>query len=221
MSISAIIPSRTADNLRVSAGSLQRENARIIVVDDDENGGVKTLCEARTWQRVQGVKPFNFSRNVNLGIRAAGQDDIVILGDDGVLKTRGGFDVLAKAAAEHPEFGVIAAVTNNVGNANQMPKGIGLREDPRIVCFICVFIPRSTINNPKIGLMDEDYQCYSHQDDEYCYQVTKAGLKIGIHDGCFIDHGSLKSTFRSPGGGAELSTGAAIFKRKREAEKAA
>jgi GT2 family glycosyltransferase len=52
-----------------------------------------------------------------------------------------------------------------------------LREDPRMVCFIAVLIPRRTIE--AVGLLDEDYDCYSHQDDDYCHRVRKAGLKIG------------------------------------------
>jgi GT2 family glycosyltransferase len=80
-----------------------------------------------------------------------------------------------------------------------------------MVCFICVLIPRRTIN--LIGMLDERYECYSHQDDDYCFRIRKAGLEIGIHDGCFVDHASLKSTFRSNDGpGGELLTGARIFK---------
>lgn len=218
MSISVIIPTRNADNLRVCAGSLQRENARIIVVDDDEQGGVKRICEARKWHRIKGIKPFCFSRNVNLGIAEAGHDDIVILGDDGILKTRGGFDLLSAAATEHPEFGVVAAVTNNVGNLNQRPKGIGLREDPKMVCFICVFIPRRVVD--AVGPLDERFAgmrngqpIYGWEDNDYCRRLREAGYKIGVHDGCFIDHASLKSTFRTmPNVG--INAGAEVYREK-------
>jgi hypothetical protein len=33
-------------------------------------------------------------------------------------------------------------------------------------------------------------------DDSYCLRVRQAGLKIGIHDGCYVDHKHLVSTFR-------------------------
>jgi hypothetical protein len=119
----------------------------------------------------------------------------VILNDDAILKTPGGFSLLQKAAEAHPEYGVIAATTNIVGNINQQPRGIGLREDPAMVCFVCVLIPRRTID--KVGLLDERYCLdYGCEDGDYCESVRRAGLKIGIHDGCFVDHGSLRSSFR-------------------------
>jgi GT2 family glycosyltransferase len=158
---------------------------------------------------IEAPKPFIFSRNINLGINHAGDDDVVLLNDDAQLETTAGFSVLQGACREHPEYGLIAATTNSVGNLNQLPKGIGLREDPRMVCFIAVFIPRTTIN--RVGLLDERYDCYSHQDDDYCYRVRKAGLKIGIHDGSFVDHKHLPSTFRGHGARAEIKTGARIF----------
>ena len=35
---------------------------------------------------LEGVKPFIFARNCNLGIRAAGSDDVVLLNDDALLE---------------------------------------------------------------------------------------------------------------------------------------
>ena len=64
-----------------------------------------------------------------------------------------------------------------------------------MVCFVCVYIPRTTIE--RVGLLDERYVDYGSEDDDYCLSVRKAGLKIGIHDGCYVEHGKLPSTFRS------------------------
>jgi GT2 family glycosyltransferase len=212
--LSVIIPSRTAQNFIACAEAVRRHEpeARIILIDDGMDLAFLPRCDLVPCTIYRTGEPFQFSRNVNAGIKLAGNDDVVILNDDAILKTPGGLSLLQQAAEEHPEFGIIAATTNSVGNRNQYPQNVGLREDPRMVCFICVLIPRRTI--AKVGRLDERFNCYSHQDDDYCLRVKKAGLKIGIHDGCFVDHATLKSTFRSADGpGGELDTGREIFMR--------
>ena len=172
--------------------------AEIIVVDDGIERGAKAALQIQYCAVVvQGDKPFIFSRNVNIGIAAARANDVVILNDDAILKTPGGFSILQSEAEEHPEIGIIAATTNNVGNKNQLNYGIGLRIDPRMVCFVAVLVPRRTIE--KVGFLDEDFTGYGYDDDSYCLRVRRAGLKIGISDSCFVDHSSLKSTFRGDG----------------------
>jgi GT2 family glycosyltransferase len=232
--LSVIIPSKTATNLSACIKGICGEWERyrpgplvdgrveairippapeVIVIDDDPGGSVKKVAEYYEARRVEGVKPFVYARNCNLGIVEAGTDDVILLNDDALLQTPGGFTAMQRAAAEHPEYGIIAAVTNIVGNQNQMPQGVGLREDPRMVCFVCVFIPRRTID--RVGLLDEEFVGYGFDDDSYCLRVRRAGLKIGIYDGCFVDHGSLRSTFRGdPRTPANLEHNAAIFRSK-------
>jgi GT2 family glycosyltransferase len=213
MGLSVVIPSRTAENFLKCAEAVRKHEpgAQIILIDDGLPIDFWPRPELMPCMGFRTGLPFNFSRNCNAGIRLAENDDVVLLNDDAILETPGGFSLMQHAANMRQEFGVIAAVTNNVGNRNQFPQNNGLREDPRMVCFICVLIPRRTID--QVGLLDERYDCYSHQDDDYCYRVRKAGMKIGIHDGCFVDHLSLKSTFRGNQSSAgELGTGATIFK---------
>lgn len=163
---------------------------------------------------MEAPMPFCFAKSVNAGILEAqaisAPEGFLILNDDALLKTPGGFSLLAWAAREHPEYGIIAATTNVVGNENQRPlaNSRGLREDPRMVCFVAVYIPKRTIDrlvhfekmNPDIqqgspGLLDERLVYYGVDDDDYCLRIRKAGLMVGIHDGCFVDHGSLKSSY--------------------------
>lgn len=232
--LSVIIPSKNAFNLSACikgiCGEWERKRPgalvdgrveiirippapEVIVVDDDPSGVVKKVAEYYEARRVEGVKPFVYARNCNIGIRAAGEDDVILLNDDALLQTPGGFTAMQEAARDNPQFGLIGAVTNIVGNTNQMPQGIGLREEPRMVCFVCVFIPRGTIE--RVGLLDEEFIGYGFDDDSYCLRVRRAGLKIGIYDGCFVDHGSLKSTFRgNPHAPADLRQNQAIFKQK-------
>lgn len=197
MGLTVVIPSRTTSNLRACLDAVYEHDpsTQQIIVDD----GIDPIELHDSTRIVQGVKPFCFSRNVNLGILAAGTDDVVVLNDDALLTTRGGFTAMRRMSVEYPEYGVISASANNVGNPNQFRRNRSsepiVREEPRMVCFVCVIIPRRTIE--RVGLMDERYVDYGLEDDDYCLQVRRAGLRIGIFDGCFVDHARLTSTFRS------------------------
>ena len=218
--LSVVISSRNFRNLRACVEALHmRGSGRLIIVDDGiaETGYVEAASD---YDRgacldgatiIRGEKPFVFARNANLGIQAVEDDDIVLLNDDALLMTPGGFGTLQQAAAEHPEYGLIGAVCNNVGNPRQLPHGTsGLREEPHIICFVCVLIPRRTFD--RVGLLDERFVAYGWEDNDYCRRVQLAGLKLGIHDGVYVDHGSLVSTFRSsPGAAGDIEPGRKIF----------
>lgn len=205
MSLSVVIPSKNADNLVPCVEAVRgcEPGVRIIVVDDGLDLTKSDaahedhcwMCSVDPVHRIPGVKPFIFARNINIGINAAGRDDVVLLNDDALLMTPGGFSTMAATAAERPDLGLIASSCNNVGNPAQWPKNSGgLRDEPRMVCFVCVFIPRRTIDT--VGLLDERYVGYGMDDDDYCWSVRKAGLKLAIDDRCFVDHKSLHSSYR-------------------------
>jgi GT2 family glycosyltransferase len=219
MTLSVIIPSRNTDNLVacVSAVRKHEPSVRIVVVDDGLDlrrlavAGQCWACSNDPLRIVEGVKPFIYARNCNLGIGAAGGSDVVLLNDDALLRTPLGLSAMQCSC--RPEYGVVGATCNNVGNRNQWPQRIGLREDPRMVCFTAVLIPRRTID--AVGLLDERFVGYGCDDDDYCLRVRKAGLKIGIHDGCYVDHGSLVSTFRGgAAAGGDFGPNLELFKQK-------
>lgn len=211
---SIVILSKTVENLVPCVRAIREMEAgngpRIIVVDD---GVAKTDLGLPGVHWVPGTKPFIFARNANLGIRAAAGGDVILLNDDALLKTWRGFTAMADFASAHPEYGVVAATSNSVGNPAQQPHNIGLRDEPRMVCFVCVFLPRRTID--QVGLLDERFVGYGMDDDDYCLRVRQAGLKLGIWDGCFVDHLSLKSSYRGlAGAGGDFSGNLALFRQK-------
>jgi GT2 family glycosyltransferase len=196
MNLSVIIPSRTASNLIpcVEAVRQHEPEARIVIVDDTPD---RSLAQVQDWipaVTVAGAKPFIYARNCNIGIRAAVNNDVVLLNDDALLETAGGFMAMQRAAELHPDYGVIGAVTNVTGQPLQQPHGVGLREVPHIA-FVCVLIPRRTVG--RVGLLDERYCLdYGVEDLDYCEACRRAGLKVGVFDHCYVDHGSLTSSFR-------------------------
>lgn len=127
----------------------------------------------------------------------------------------GGFTKMERIAVEHPEYGIIGAVTNVTGQPHQLPRGVGLREVEHFA-FVCVYIPRRTIE--RVGLLDERYclpDSYGVEDRDYCMACERAGLKVGVFDHCYVDHGKLRSTFRGdPRAPRDFSKHLALFNEK-------
>lgn len=196
--LSVVIPSKDHNNLIPCVRAIQSMEStfsvHIIVVDDGAREVAQHHISGVTW--VDGIKPFCFSRNVNLGIQAAGDDDVLICNDDALLQTPGGFTRMQTVTRANPQYGVVSAVTNSVGNLEQMRRmgTHGIRELSHTACFVCVLIPRKVID--AVGLLDEAFQPAYFEDDDYCTRAKNAGYKIGAWDGCFVDHLSLKSTGR-------------------------
>lgn len=210
--LAAVIPSKTPANLRACMDAVRRQDRCVRLMPVYDAADWSGIPEYFQGFGTLGEMPFIYSRNCNHGIRAAENSDVILLNDDALLQTPGGFTGMQQEAEKYPEFGLIAATCNNVGNVNQWPRGIGLRED-RMVCFVCVLIPRRTIE--KVGLLDERFTAYGWEDNDYCRRVREAGLKIGIFDGCYVDHASLTSTFRGPAGaGGDIRPGAEIYRQK-------
>lgn len=248
--LAVIIPSRNASNLVQSVAAVRQHepDARIIVVDDGIDWqDLPVGIRAEFYSVLLGVKPFIFARNVNIGIRAAGDSDVVLLNDDALLESPGGFRLMQEATEAHSDVGVIGAVTNVTGAAiQQVRHGGGFRYVDHIA-FVCVLIPARTRealstrsrmqeadrqahmekcagdcidpSHPPIhftgGFLDERYTTYGWEDNDYIRQCKTAGLRIAVHDGCFVNHGKLPSTFRGPGGpGGDIEPGRKIYMAK-------
>jgi len=210
---SVVICSRNIANLTACVRQLRAmsETCRVIVVWDgpiasfdsaSAPGGPLDLCE--------GESPFIFARNCNIGIRAAGGDDVVLLNDDCLLRTPLGFASIRHQFQHHPEFGAICPsfTHGSVGTLNLVNRGRpSLAEEKIMLVFACVYIPRSTID--KVGLLDERFAVnaggpgprgYGLEDDDYSLRIRQAHMKLGVYDPVLCDHlpesTRLKSTFR-------------------------
>lgn len=193
MSLSVVIPSRNSVSLTACVSQIRKmgETCRIIAVDD----GLDNPPTGCTY--VPGFKPFVFARNVNAGLFAAGYDDCVVANDDTLLATPRGFTELQRLSWEKPGYGLISATTNHAGNLRQMhrPTTTGFVDEPEYLCFVCVFIPRRTID--AVGLLDPRFTSYGYDDYDFSRRVLNAGLKLGISLDVFVDHMQLPSTYRT------------------------
>jgi glycosyltransferase involved in cell wall biosynthesis len=222
VSFSIIIPSKNISNLQACVACIcaAHETARIIIVDDfafdatatflqDVGDKPEQLSEC-TW--IKGVKPFVFARNINLGIAAAGDDDVILLNDDALLKTHLGFSWLAASANDSPEYGILAAAVDGACGCEEQKVQPGTRVRPvkhHTVVFIAVYIRREVLTammstpgrvaHANTWWLDERYEGYGYDDDDMCERVRQLGLKLGVFDGCIVDHGSLPSSYRGTG----------------------
>jgi GT2 family glycosyltransferase len=223
--LSVIIPSKNADNLRVCLAAVRKydPSVRIVVVDDSECIAVPRVCHEYETDWESGDRPFGFARNCNIGIRSApagasldalSTDDIILLNDDALLETPGGFTAMHHAARSRPEFGIVSAAVIGPSNSYEhAPRdGAGIRETKgRTIPFVCVLIRREVLDC--VGPLEERFAgVYGGEDDDYSFRVRQAGLKLGIFDGCVVNHGKLQSTFRPDGRGLPIGETKKRFK---------
>lgn len=204
---SVIIPSKNSLNLCACVDAIRDagEMCRILVIDDGLEYAPSD-CEA-----LKGKKPFCFARNVNIGIEYAAPDDVILLNDDALLKTEHGFSALAEGAEQYSL--VSAAIDGVVCNERQHPREGGLRPEDEMVAFVCVYLPRDTID--RVGMLDERYTSYGYEDNDYCNRLKHLKMEMAICDDCIVEHGSLPSTFRSLKDISRLQWGNSVmFERK-------
>lgn len=234
-----IIPSCTRANVEACAQSIVQAHARPDTVFNESphiaivaNGPLLSNWHqfSSPAQIIFWNRPFNFSACINYGADEANawahgygmpqfhgkpDVDLLFLNDDTRLLTPNGFDLLREAAHAHPECGLMfPGVTGCTGNPEQIAQpGGGVRYAKRhVVPFIGVYIRREIWN--EIGPMDERYCLdYGVEDNDYCYRVTQAGYKLGIFDGCVLEHGVLPSSYRSSGP-KSFRQNAALFEQK-------
>lgn len=212
---SVVIPSRNTSNLAHCLESIflmepDVPKARIVVIDDGVDLAFRAYVKV-TW--VDGIKPFIFSRNCNLGLRRGG--DVILMNDDTKLLTPGGF---TRMVSERPEqYGIVsAAIQQNVGNLNQRPAGTnGFRPIIGALAFICVLLPETTIRS--VGLLDERYTAYGSEDNDYCFRARQMWMEQAVCDYCLVSHGvnGQSSTFRARSNNLEqLEAGRKIYHQK-------
>ena len=195
-----VILSANASNLIACARSALANEpdlppANIIVVDDGARQRAEPHLPGVTW--VTGEKPFVFARNANLGLRQA-QSDAILLNDDALLVTPRGFSRLAEQASQTPNLGVCSAVIQGlVGNPRQLRSPAnGMRFESQHLAFISIYLPWTVYQ--RVGPLDERFTGYGFDDNDYCERVKAAGYRLGIWDGCVVDHsGRLPSTYRT------------------------
>lgn len=197
---SVVIPSNSAERLRRCVNSIldrhMLDPKSIVVVDDGASEGWKADDPKVTF--TPGVKPFIYARNVNIGIDYAYPKDVVIIGDDVLVKTPHAFDLLA-STSHRPNAGIISpAIEGVVGNPMQKKiTGGAVRESHRELCFVCVYIPRHVLQ--RVGTLDERFTGYGCEDVDWGWRAQTEGFRLLVDDRVVVLHNEpgMESAFRS------------------------
>ncbi len=143
---------------------------------------------------IKGPEPFSFPRNANLGIAAAGRADVFLVNDDVQFLQPNSVATMARIAYEHPEVGVLSPVfEGRVGNSLQeagawpTKRPGALRYSTQRLCFTGVYIRREIFD--RLGLLDERFDGYGRDDDDFCKRVQDAGLKLAVTPEVVMRHG--------------------------------
>ena len=198
MNLKVVIPSAKASNLIPCVQSILTMDpalspSSIIVVDDGARR--ESYADVPTVRWVAGVKPFVFARNVNRGIAAAGDSDVILMNDDAQLLTRCGFTWWSVAMQRRRDTVCSAGIVGTVCNPRQLVQPSDeFRTELTHLAFVCAYLPRPVID--RVGLLDERFTAYGFEDLDYCRRTLLAGLQLATWDGCVVDH-SGQSTFRT------------------------
>lgn len=188
------------DRLRVSVDRYEPDALKIVVT----SGGAE--IHAPGWSVVEGVEPFVFPRNANLGMQHVPADwDLVVINDDCEMT----MPILAtcrQLVERHTTIGVLSPqIDGGVGNDLQMvgraPVGWDARgyftSDAEHLSGVCIYYPART--RATVGVLDERFDEYGCDDQDYCHRVKLAGLELGITPLCSVKHGfdgrAASSTF--------------------------
>jgi len=131
--LSVIVPSRTMSNLIPCVQAVTHLDECDVIVVWDRSRGNDWAPPSAAYRVREVEQEFIYARNCNTGIISAGDNDVILLNDDALLETAGGFSALQAWAKQCPEFGIIGAVTNVTGQPLQRPLGHYCPGGPREV----------------------------------------------------------------------------------------
>jgi GT2 family glycosyltransferase len=171
-----VIPSKDDRNILECVSSLIETHPditpdQIVVVDDGLSREThRELCDVT---RVRGKRPFIFARNINVGVRAAHDGGIIIMGDDVRIVTPRLFDTL-----ESRSQGVAAISPEVLGLCGQAGQCVGSRAmEVPWMAFICIYIPRCIWE--VVGPLDESFVGYGYDDVDWSLRSAPYGpLKV-------------------------------------------
>lgn len=178
------------DRFQRSLHACEPEAERIVVTSRN----VLLPIPRGKWKFCCGVEPFVFARNANIGIRAAGRSDVLLVNDDVEFCHAKTIQTLSELAYSDPAIGIISPrIIGGVGNHEQSASRIPKPEPPAVECkrpylaFVCVYIKHAVFD--LVGPIDEDFDGYGGEDESYSLSTHKAGFKLAIATNVVVRHG--------------------------------
>lgn len=168
----------------------------IYVVDDGLDPSIRDIWKVNY---AQGRKPFCFARNFNEGINVIPKDkDVFFLGDDVVLTTPGGIDILSDLVHSSEVAGmagpvIVGGVKNVYQRSGILTKTTWRQElenkpgyEPTLM-FVAVYIKREVIN--KVPPLPDRLIGYGYEDDYFTRRMRQLGYDWLIEPKVVVLHG--------------------------------
>ena len=174
----------------------------IICVDNDSQDDSAAIIAAQfpTVQLLRQPVNLGFSGGINVGIRAAQGDAVVLLNQD-CLPQAGWLTALSTAFEQHAEFGVAGCTIyfgdgqlDHAGAQMTRPSAFGehlieVTAGPRVVDYVtgaAMAIRRSVFDT--IGLFDEGFYPAYYEECDFCYRAREHGFQIAYVPAAKITH---------------------------------
>jgi glycosyltransferase involved in cell wall biosynthesis len=184
--VTIVTLTRFPDIFATFAESVERHEpaARRIVVT---SGGI--TIGRPGWEEVRGIEPFVFARNLNLGITAAGTDDVLCVNDDVVLlgpvaEQLSEVARSAGAAVVSPQI-VGDGINNRTAQASHT-LSTDWERTAAYIPFVCVLLRRTALDS--IGLLYEGFTGYGGEDVEFGLRAIRQGWSLAVSK-CRVRHG--------------------------------
>lgn len=183
-------------------------NYEVIVVDNGSDAEVIEYLKAaqRVESRLKVIfngQNLGFSAANNIGIRAAGDCEYVILLNNDTVVTRGWLSRMIYYLDDQTT-GLVGPVTNSIGNEAKINvdyHGLeGMEEfaerytrmhagqfsEIAVLAMYCVGIRKAVLD--QVGLLDERFGVGMFEDDDYSMRVRRAGYRVLCAEDIFIHH---------------------------------
>ena len=187
-----IVPSKYPDIFQDCLTSINKfapkENKTLVRDGED-------IAPPAGWTVIEGIKPFIYSRNVNLGINACA-DNVLLCNDDVRFVNKETVERLDYVMGCNPEIGILSPrIDGGIGNVDQARVRTSVLYTQMRLAFVCVLIRRAVID--QIGLLDERFNAYGWDDVDYCRRAVNAGWKMAVTVDATVRHGHGKQTYSS------------------------
>ncbi len=211
--VAIIVPSRTEAYVRNLVESINRTQPgfatnprwRLVLVNSGNEVPAEycRLLESYYHATVVGLPdPFVFARAVNLGARLAPQgSNLLVVNDDAAFASPRPLEAAERMLdlMDFQRYGLVGAqvvkgVVGNPDQERQVPAG-RIAETRRTVCFVAVLV--SALAWRAVGPMDESFDGYGFEDNDYSARVIQRGMRLGTTSDIQVEHGLDGRAFSS------------------------
>ncbi|MCS7458846.1 glycosyltransferase [Paenibacillus doosanensis] len=187
-------------------------NLEVIVVDNNSNDETRSALSRMTHPLLKIIHSRDnkgFAGGNGLGCNASTGEYIVLLNNDTIVPP-GWLPRLIQPLRDRPDLGMVAPMSNHVGNDQMLDHFVGDRihgADPHwladfyyfykgrirytdLLGFFCVAMKREVYET--VGELDCGYEIGMFEDDDYCVRARQAGYRLAIIEDAFVyHHGSI------------------------------